>query len=255
MVRAQAAKGERPDDVGGVGDALSREVHRRGERLEDLAGLPGALSRHDLRGVDVHRHGQFLRSGVPRARADHDIHRVEQVGRLLHGEVERLRRAARDQDPHRYGHVAHEACADRPGAGRHAPDLIGAPLAGGGAESGALHGDHDVREGGALGVGDAAPYPAGLGRQGRGQAEGSEDERGGDGGEPDRQSHGDPPGLAGKGDVPSWRTDVRPPCGAVKRGACGLAELRRLQRITRTARRNMERLLVGVRPVPILGGS
>src|SRR6266571_2223261 len=39
VIRAQASQRERPHDVGGIGDALAREVHRRRDRLQGLARL------------------------------------------------------------------------------------------------------------------------------------------------------------------------------------------------------------------------
>src|SRR5438552_3132173 len=106
VIRAKAAKGERPNDVVRIRNALAREVHRGSELLENLARLGGPLLL-DLLGCEhVHRDGELVRSRVPRAGTDHDVHRGEpdRLGvqrevlagglRLGHGDADDLRHAA-----------------------------------------------------------------------------------------------------------------------------------------------------------------
>ena len=98
LVRRQTAQREGPDHVGGVGDGLAGEVHRRRQCLKCLARLGGALACQHLVVVHIHRHCQLVGRGVVRTGADHDLDGLLRDDALLELEVDRDSGAGSDRD-------------------------------------------------------------------------------------------------------------------------------------------------------------
>ena len=162
VIRAQAAQGERPDDVVRIRDALAREVHRGSELLENLARLGGPLLL-DLLGCEyVHWDGELVSGCVPRPRADHDVHRREPDRLRMQREVLAGGLRLAHRDAHDLRHVAEQPRAHRVGAGRHAPDLVVPLLVRGGARADRLDADAHPRQRRPGGVGHAAAHRPAL---------------------------------------------------------------------------------------------